>query len=97
MSAHERKELAALEKMPDSTIDTSDIPEITDWSKAQVGRFYRPIKQPVTIRLDADVIAWFKETAPQYQTAVNKVLREYMDRNAANDSAPRRKATRKKG
>jgi len=86
MSARERKELAALEKMPDSAIDTSDIPEIADWSKAQVGRFYRPLKQPVTIRLDADVIAWFKETAPQYQTAVNKVLREYMERHAANDA-----------
>lgn len=97
MSARQRKELAALEKMPDSAIDTSDIPEITDWSKAQVGRFYRPIKQPVTIRLDADVIAWFKQTAPQYQTAVNKVLREYMDCNAANDAGPRVKARRKKG
>lgn len=85
MSAREKKELAALARMPDSAIDTSDIPEITDWSKAQVGRFYRPIKQPVTIRLDADVIAWFKETAPQYQTAVNAVLREHMERNAAND------------
>jgi len=91
MSAGERKELAALEKMPDSAIDTGDIPEVTDWSKAQVGRFYRPIKQPVTIRLDADVIAWFKQAAPQYQTAVNKVLREYMERHAANDVGPQRK------
>ena len=96
MSARERKELAALEKMPDSAIDTSDIPEITDWSKAQVGRFYRPIKQPVTIRLDADVIAWFKETAPQYQTAVNKVLRDYMERQAANDGTLSPKAKRRK-
>jgi uncharacterized protein (DUF4415 family) len=96
MSARERNELAALEKMPDSAIDTSDIPEITDWSRAQVGRFYRPIKQPVTIRLDADVIAWFKETAPQYQTAVNKVLRDYMERNAANDSGSQ-KTKRKRG
>jgi len=94
MSARERKELAALEKMPDSAIDTSDIPEVADWSRAQVGRFYRPIKQPVTIRLDADVVAWFKEKAPQYQTAVNKALREYMERHAANDAEtphPRRK------
>ena len=97
MSARERKELATLEKMPDSAIDTSDIPEITDWSKAQVGRFYRPIKQPVTIRLDADVIAWFKEMAPQYQTAVNKVLRDYMERYAANDTRPLEKARRKRG
>jgi hypothetical protein len=43
MSARERRELTAIENMPDSAIDTSDIPEITDWSKAQVGRFYRPI------------------------------------------------------
>jgi uncharacterized protein (DUF4415 family) len=93
MSAREKKELAALAKKPDSAIDTSDIPEIADWSKAQVGKFYRPIKQPVTIRLDADVVAWFKENAPQYQTAVNKVLREYMERKAANDSGaqPKRK------
>ena len=97
MSARERKELAALEKMPDSAIDTSDIPEVTDWSKAQVGRFYRPIKQPVTIRLDADVIAWFKQTAPQYQTAVNKVLRDYMEQNAANDTEPRQKPRSKRG
>jgi len=97
MSVREKRELAALEKMPDSAIDTSDIPEVTDWSKAQVGRFYRPIKQPVTIRLDADVIAWFKETAPQYQTAVNKVLRDYMERNAANDAGPQPKQKRKRG
>jgi uncharacterized protein (DUF4415 family) len=97
MNARERKELAALAKVPDKAIDTSDIPEITDWSKAQVGRFYRPIKQPVTIRLDADVIAWFKAAAPQYQTAVNKVLREYMERSAANDLAPAQKARGRKG
>ena len=96
MSARERKELAALTKMPDSAIDTSDIPEVTDWSKAQVGRFYRPIKQLVTIRLDADVIAWFKATAPQYQTAVNRVLRDYMERNAANDETSQLKSKRKK-
>jgi hypothetical protein len=46
MSAPERRELTALGKMPDSAIDTSDIPEITDWSGARVGRFYRPLKQP---------------------------------------------------
>ena len=96
MSARERRELTALEKMPDSAIDTSDIPEVTDWSKVQVGRFYRPIKQPVTIRLDADVIAWFKETAPQYQTAVNKVLRDYMERHAANDADSQQKTRRRR-
>ena len=55
------EELAALAAMPDEEIDTSDIPEITDWSKAVVGRFYRPVKEAVTIRLDADVLDWLKQ------------------------------------
>ena len=76
MSARERNELSALEKMPDSAIDTSDIPEVTNWSKAQVGRFYRPSKQPVT--------------------AVNKVLREHMEQQAADNSRPRQKQKRGK-
>lgn len=97
MSAREKKELAALTRMPDSSIDTSDIPEITDWSTAQVGRFYRPIKQPVTIRLDADVIAWFKQAAPRYQAAVNAVLRDYMERNAANDAGSPQGRRKKRG
>jgi len=44
-SPRERKELAALAKLPDSAIDTSDIPAATDWSKARIGRFYRSPKR----------------------------------------------------
>jgi uncharacterized protein (DUF4415 family) len=64
--------------LADADIDTSDIPEVNDWRGAQRGRFYRPIKQLVTIRLDADVVAWFKSRDRKYQTAVNRALREYM-------------------
>lgn len=71
-------ELAALEAMTDDDIDYSDIPQQLDWSGAVRGLFYRPEKQAVTIRLDADVVAWFKSTEPKYQTAVNRVLRDYM-------------------
>jgi hypothetical protein len=46
--------------MSDREIDTSDIPPMLDGSKAVVGKFYRPIKKPLTIRLDADVPAWLK-------------------------------------
>ena len=46
--------------MPVKDIDTSDIPEIADWSGAVFGKFYRPAKQQVTLRIDADVLAWFK-------------------------------------
>jgi uncharacterized protein (DUF4415 family) len=64
--------------MSDADINTSDIPEIVDRRGADRGRFYRPVKQMVTIRLDADVIAWFKTRDRKYQTAVNRALREYM-------------------
>ena len=71
-------ELAAIDAIRDEDIDFSDAPEITDWTGAVRGKFYRPEKQTVTIRLDADVVAWFKGAEPKYQTAVNRVLREYM-------------------
>jgi uncharacterized protein (DUF4415 family) len=45
-----------------------------------VGTFYRPVKQKLTIRLDADVIEWFKRNHTHYQTAINKALREYIQR-----------------
>ena len=78
----QRKELEALKAMPDEAIDTNDIPLIDEavWrDKAVVGNFYRPIKMAVTIRLDTDVLAWFKAHHSRYQTAVNRVLREYME------------------
>ena len=71
-------ELSYLEALADEDIDLSDAPEITDWSNAVRGKFYRPEKQAVTIRLDSDVVAWFKASEPKYQTAVNRVLRDYM-------------------
>ena len=76
-------ELQALADMPDDEIDFSDIPETLDWSDAKRGRFYRPVKQQITLRLDADIIAWFKaqtEDGKGYQTAINRVLREYAAR-----------------
>jgi uncharacterized protein (DUF4415 family) len=59
-------------------IDLSDIPEVTDWSKAVVGKFYRPIKKSLTIRIDADVLAWLKGQGKGYQTKINGILREAM-------------------
>lgn len=45
---------------------------------AELARFYRPVKQPVTLRLDADVLAWFKKQGRGYQTRINRALRELM-------------------
>jgi uncharacterized protein (DUF4415 family) len=66
--------------MPDGEIDTSDIPELPPdaWKDAVRGRFYRPVKQAVSMRLDADVIAWLKKPGAGYQTRANRILRERM-------------------
>ena len=73
------RELATLAALPDEAIDTSDLPESDDWDSAERGRFWRPVKRSVTIRLDADVIDWFRGREPKYQTAINRVLREHME------------------
>jgi len=77
-----KNELSALAALPDAKIDTSDIREIADWSRAVVGKFYRPIKQSVTIRLDADVLAWLKAQGRGYQTRINALLRAAMQSQA---------------
>jgi uncharacterized protein (DUF4415 family) len=70
-------ELAALaRKRDEDDIDTSDIPEVKDWSSAVVGKFYRPAKEAVSIRLDVDILAWFKSQGFGYQTRINEVLRK---------------------
>lgn len=71
-------QMANLKQKSDDEINFSDIPEILDWSNAVRGKFYRPLKEQVSIRLDADVLAWFRNKEEKYQTAINSVLREYM-------------------
>jgi len=83
LTKEQQSQVKALDDMPDSDIDTSDIPELTDWDNAAVGKFYRPIKKPVTIRLDADVIEWFKSQEGKYQSNINHVLREHMIKQAS--------------
>jgi len=78
-SREQDKEITALMRMKDKDIDLIDIPEITDWSKAVVGRFYRPIKKSRTIRVDADVLAWLKSQGKGYQTRINSLLRQAME------------------
>lgn len=77
-------DLERINAMSDDDIDYSDIPPVTDFSGFKRGVFYRPNKESVTIRLDSDVVAWFKASEPKYQTAVNRVLRDYMSRHLDN-------------
>ena len=80
LTAKQKRELAAIAALPDDQIDTSDIPELppSAWKDAVRGRFYRPVKQSVSLRLDADVVSWLKKPGKGYQTRVNHILRERM-------------------
>ena len=78
LSPELKADLAALEAMPDDTIDTSEIPEVRDWAGAQRGRFYKPRKLQKTLRIDADVLAWFESQGPGHLTRMNRALRAVM-------------------
>lgn len=85
LTASRSRELENLAALPDSLIGTSDIPELTDaqMSDAVRGRFYRPIKQQITARLDADILAWLNADGRGYQTRLNTILRQVMQREQA--------------
>jgi uncharacterized protein (DUF4415 family) len=80
LTARLKRELTAIAALPDDKIDMSDIPELppSAWKDAVRGRFYRPVKQAVSLRLDADVVAWLKKPGKGYQTRANHILRERM-------------------
>jgi uncharacterized protein (DUF4415 family) len=48
-------------------------------SIADVQKWYKPLKKPVTLRLDGDVLAWFKKSGQGYQTRINRALRKVME------------------
>lgn len=84
LTEEQKADLAALKALPDDQIDTSDIPEAVNWPDAQRGLFYRPVKKQITLRLDADVLAWFKRNAPGgrgYQTEINRALRQHVQQS----------------
>jgi uncharacterized protein (DUF4415 family) len=82
LPAEQRARIEAVAAMPEDQIDTDDMPEVLDLSGAERGKFYRPIKRQLTLRVDADVVDWFQRQAPRggYQTEMNRVLRAAMMR-----------------
>jgi uncharacterized protein (DUF4415 family) len=98
LTAHQRRRLKKLAKRPDHKIDTSDIPELTEkfWQNAVRNPFYRPLKQQLTLRLDADVIAWLRLQGRGYQTRANALLRNAMIKNL-NPSAGRKRVSQRSG
>lgn len=79
LSKQQQDEINQLKNMADDDIDTSDIPEMSDWSNAEIGKFYRPKKKQITLRLDSDMLEWFRSLEGKYQTKINQVLRQYMN------------------
>ena len=72
-------ELARLREQPDTEIDYSDIPE-TDaafWAKAEIVQ--PATKEMISIRVDSDVLDWYRRHAPRYQSLINTVLRTYKE------------------
>jgi len=78
LTREQERDIRAIAAKSDEDIDFSDAPPVLDWSGAEIGKFYRPRKKPVTMRLDADVIAWLKADGPGYQTKANGLLRHAM-------------------
>lgn len=83
VSKRRRTGWAKLQKMTDLKIDYSDIPP-TDakfWEKAQV--VLPPVKTHLSLRLDEDIVEWFKRQGAGYQTKINAVLRSYVQAHSA--------------
>lgn len=81
MDEEAKKRIEALAALPDSEIDTSDIPEWTDEDFARAVPFhslFKPRKEQITARIDADVLAWLKSHGKGYQTLMNELLRKEM-------------------
>ena len=78
LTKEQKRDIRAVAGKRDEDIDFSDAAPVLDWSGAAIGKFYRPEKKPVTMRLDSDVIAWLKSDGRGYQTKANWLLRNAM-------------------
>jgi uncharacterized protein (DUF4415 family) len=77
LSERQRRELDKLAAMPDSEIDYSDIPPLTE---EQLANAFRPRdKQLIAVRLDRDVLEWLKSYGEGYSTRLNGILRAVME------------------
>jgi uncharacterized protein (DUF4415 family) len=78
LTKQQERDIRVIAAKRDEDIDFSDAPPVLNWSGAEIGKFYRPAKKPVTMRLDSDVIAWLKADGRGYQTRANWLLRQAM-------------------
>ena len=83
LTDQQKRELEALNNMPDEEIDFSDIPEIRDWSGFKTGLFYQPVIQEINLKLHEYVIDWFSDNLTDGQEldeAVNQALMDHIYR-----------------
>jgi uncharacterized protein (DUF4415 family) len=81
LSPEQHTRLERLTALPDEAIDTSDIPEVRDWTGAKRGLFYTGPSDKVAIGVEADVVAWFRSHSPageEYEKGINRVLLEHI-------------------
>jgi len=78
LTKERKRQIATIAAKRDADIDLTEMPEVIDWSRAEMGKFYRPPKKPVTMRLDTDVVDWLKSYGRGYQTRANQLLRHAM-------------------
>lgn len=81
-------ELEALAARPDSEIDLTDMPEITDWTGAVRGMLHDPELRAEAVRLDRRVVSWFRAHTPEgYAARINAALREYVAKAGKREAA----------
>jgi uncharacterized protein (DUF4415 family) len=80
LTKRQKASLATLAARPDSEIDFSDIPPLSEdfWKNAVRGKYYKPTKTSTTVRIDSDVLAWLRAQGKGYQSRINAILRRKM-------------------
>ena len=80
LTKRQKADLVRLAARPDSKIDFSDIPPLTEdfWRNAVRGKYYKPVKTSTTLRIDSDVLAWLRAQGKGYQSRINAILRRKM-------------------
>jgi uncharacterized protein (DUF4415 family) len=97
LTKEQKRDIRAVAARRDQDIDFSDVRPVLDWSGAEIGKFYRPKKKAVTMRLDCDVIAWLKAGGRGYQTKANWLLRNAMLHFTKEAGIRRRKIAPRRG
>jgi uncharacterized protein (DUF4415 family) len=83
-----KEQLNELKALKSGPIDLSDIPELTEDEAEKLHfKYYKPVKKPVQLRIDADVLEWFKSSGKGYQSRINAVLRQVMIQSLSEKKA----------